>query len=142
MNLIRRILLVDDSISQSHLIKESLESSKIGKFKVFSCNISDNVLNLLESNNPPLFSLILLEIDSSLDKGLGLLKQIKSKLSPYKIIPVVIFSKIINLETIKECFLLGANSFIKKPSKSNYQKILDTITKFWFVHASLPPVLE
>ncbi len=142
MNLIRRILLVDDSTSQSHLIKESLESSKIGKFKVFSCNISDNVLNLLESNNPPLFSLILLEIDSSLDKGLGLLKQIKNILSPYKIIPVVIFSKIMNLETIKECFLLGANSFIKKPSRSNYQKILDTITNFWFVHASLPPVLE
>ncbi|MHA1969597.1 MAG: response regulator [Candidatus Hodarchaeales archaeon] len=141
-NLTRRILLVDDSKSHSKVIKDRLKSSKIGKFRVFTSKSSDNALNLLESNNPPLFSLILLEVASKKYNRFELLKQIKNDSSPYKIIPVVIFSKIVDLKKIKDCLLLGANSFIKKPSMSDYHKILDTIIEFWFVHASLPSELE
>lgn len=54
-------------------------------------------------------------------------------------IPVVVLSGTINDEMIRQCYVAGANSFIRKPSSGNEinRKIADFV-RYWFETVELP----
>jgi CheY-like chemotaxis protein len=85
-----------------------------------------------ECKEPGYPSLILLNISSAPMNGAGILKKIKS-IEAYKHIPVVVLSADTNQEMVKECYALGASSFIQKPEtlEDTQAKILHFL-KYWF----------
>lgn len=77
-------------------------------------------------------SLILLDMNAVPLDATEILKKLKSS-KVYNHVPVVILSEIPNTRLIKECYALGASSFISKPGSSELtnKKIL-TFFKYWF----------
>jgi CheY-like chemotaxis protein len=70
--------------------------------------------------------------------GFEVLKEIKSHFQ-FRQIPVVIISGTAYHEEVKECYLLGANSFVQKPLTDKLtQKKIETFVDYWFTVCELP----
>ena len=136
------ILLVDDDSEQAPIIKQILETSISKKITVFWYKNGVAALDFLAVKTSPTISLVLLETKNTNFDGISVLKQLKDVSSPHRIIPVIIFSRSKDLPSIKQCFSLGANSWVRKSSDSNtLKKDLEAILEFWLVHAILPSAL-
>ena len=94
-------------------------------------------LDNCRDNNLPYPSLILITLKSTPLDGKKILSELKSN-EHYKHIPVVLLTELKDKPVIKECYALGASSFIQKPSsnKGNQEKIA-TFFKYWFETAEL-----
>lgn len=81
--------------------------------------------------------LILVTLQSTPMDAKKILQELKSS-EDYKHIPVVLLTELKDKAVIKECYALGASSFIQKPSsnKGNHDKIA-TFFKYWFETAEL-----
>ncbi len=136
------ILLVDDDSEQAPIIKQLLETSITKKITVFWYKNGVAALEFLAVKTSPTISLVLLETQNTNFDGISVLKQLKDVSSPHRIIPVIIFSRSKDLPRIKQCFSLGANSWVRKSSDSNrLKKNLEAILEFWLIHAILPSTL-
>ena len=136
------ILLVDDDSEQAPIIKQILETSISKKITVFWYKNGVAALDFLAVKTSPTISLVLLETKNTNFDGISVLKQLKDVSSPHRIIPVIIFSRSKDLPGIKQCFSLGANSWVRKSSDSNtLKKNLEAILEFWLIHAILPSTL-
>jgi CheY-like chemotaxis protein len=67
--------------------------------------------------------------------AVDILKSLKSD-ARFKHIPVVVLSGAVHPDVIKECYALGASSFIQKPSDKVEEKISKFI-RYWFEVAEL-----
>lgn len=133
------LLLEDDSddryITESYFKELGLEA------KLDFLERGDDVLNYLEERMTHKFSLpnlILLDNHLPGTNGIEVLRQLKAH-PRYKLIPVVIVSGTAHESEITECYRLGANTFIQKPStdKLTSHKI-QTFFRYWFEVAQLP----
>jgi response regulator RpfG family c-di-GMP phosphodiesterase len=102
---------------------------------------SNEVFAWLENcreNNRSYPAVILLNLHATPSDGKETLKQLKSNPS-YQHIPVVLLTEINHTATVKECYALGASSFIKKPSsaKDTSAKIA-SFFNYWFETVELP----
>jgi CheY-like chemotaxis protein len=80
----------------------------------------------------PLPALILISLYTTPEDGMEILKQLKSD-ERYKHIPVVMLSGSKNSSLARECYTLGASSFIQKPSllSETHDKITNFF-RYWF----------
>jgi CheY-like chemotaxis protein len=82
--------------------------------------------------------LILLDINLPKLDGKEVLLYIKSK-DEFKTIPIIVLSTSISDNDISDCYKLGANCYINKPSELNeFIKVITSIENFWFTIVKLP----
>lgn len=131
------ILLVEDSEEDAELAVAALKARNLAD-KVIRLVDGDEALEFLcasnwssnwESENPP--KLILLDLHLYRMGGLEVLQQLKvhDRTRP---IPVVIFSNAADRKEIMECYRLGANSYVVKPSDpQQFGQMVADIVHYW-----------
>jgi FOG: CheY-like receiver len=98
-------------------------------------NNGDMVFRFLETcrqNRRPYPSLILINLHATPQDGRMILTQLKNDLH-YKHIPVVILSGSYDPALARECYMLGASSFIQKPARlSETNEKINSFFRYWF----------
>jgi len=83
-------------------------------------------------------SLILLDLNMIGIDGYRLLKMIRSH-SALKVIPIVVLTMSEKSEDIDQCYLLGANSFLRKPKDiERFKTVVSMARDYWFSISLLP----
>jgi CheY-like chemotaxis protein len=89
------------------------------------------------SSPPP--DLILLDPNLPKMSGREVLRRLKSD-PRFRAIPVIILTTSRELENVKVCYALGANSYItKQPSFDELVSAMRTLAEYWIEIAILPP---
>ena len=137
------ILVLDEDVAYAPLIEQILVQFFSNMSYVFWFDKEAAVLDFLNTKSLPTISIVLLDIENSNFDGIAVLKHLKDESSPLKIIPVIIFSRLREVSVIRQCFSLGANSWVHKPTDLlKFQKILEVICEFWLKHTILPSNLH
>ena len=123
------ILLVEDDIFEILRFNNTVANLAIN-CKIKEASNGAEALKILESSNQ-LPHLILLDINMPVLNGKELLKILKSNVS-FKHIPTIMFTTSEKMKDLKECYNLGINGYMLKPS--NYDEYVSKISstlKFW-----------
>ena len=133
------ILMLESDEDDQYITQSLFEENNIPVSIEFARN-SDVFLDFLKNctdNNLALPSLIILDVNAVPLNASGVLKKIKTD-SEYSYIPAVVLSEIASARVAKECYALGASSFIVKPdSDEAARKKILTFLKYWFETAEL-----
>lgn len=143
MNKDRRftILMVEDDHDDRH-ITQSLFAEKGYNIQLKFLDETDKLITFLEDAaiEGDIPDLILLDLNLPRKSGYELLKELKTH-SQFHIIPVVIVSGTAHSQEVRECYRLGANSFIQKPFTDQHtQEKIETFVSYWFRVTELPAV--
>jgi two-component system, response regulator len=134
------ILIADDDSDDCYLIRLAFEDCKIDNPIVFLKNGLEVVdyINKEEMMEQKSVGLIILDLNMPKMGGKETLNNLKS--NPFwRKIPVVVMTTSKAREDVDECYDLGANSFISKPT--TYEGLNDavkTMAKLWLNYANLP----
>ena len=131
------ILLVEDNQSDAEFILEGLGQLNLAnRVKIirdgqgaldYLCAVYDD--SSLDMHKQP--KLIILDLDLPKVDGFEVLRRIRSN-DKTKSIPVVVFTSSIQVQNMKTCYQLGANSFIEKPALyENFVKVAADIGLYW-----------
>lgn len=139
------ILLVEDNPSDAELTLLALKKIHIAN-KVFLVSDGDEALDFLfargkftgrEQNQNP--KVILLDLKLPKISGLEVLRSIKAS-EKLKNIPVVVLTSSKEDPDIRQCYELGANSYVVKPvGFENFLKAVSELGIYWLL-VNLPPV--
>ncbi|MFW9902866.1 MAG: hypothetical protein ACFFFH_00920 [Candidatus Thorarchaeota archaeon] len=133
------ILVVDEESEYAPFIEQILEEYFPNISNLFWIVDEGDVIDFLITKTSPIVSIILLEVENSNFDSMALIRKLKDESSPFKIIPVIIFSRIQELSVISKFFPLGVNSWVQKPTDlENLPRIIGIICKFWHKHTILP----
>jgi CheY-like chemotaxis protein len=128
------ILIVEDNKADQVIMKEAFKEAMV------ECNLSmvNDGVEALEFLNregrfhaAPKADLILLDLNLPRKNGREVLVEIKNK-PKLKHIPILVFSNSESPQDICQCYSLGVNSYINKPS--DFQEVLNLvqiIDTFW-----------
>lgn len=125
----------DDRFLTSHVFEEQQLNIRLefvpNREEVF------NYLQRCTDQNRPLPALILINLHMSPVDGREVLKQLKTD-DRYRHIPVVMLSGGKEAAMVRECYALGASSFIQKPAHlhETNEKIA-SFFKYWFTTVEL-----
>jgi CheY-like chemotaxis protein len=144
MNLLKRILLVEDSERDRELILDALATNHLAN-EVVSLQDGAEALDYLHRRGQfaervkgqP--AIILLDLKMPRVDGLEVLRQIKSD-PALKIIPVVIMTSSREERDLFNSYNLGVNAYIVKPM--NFHEFVDAVAQigaFWAVLNEAPP---
>ena len=139
------ILLVEDNPSDAELTLLALKKVHIAN-KVFLVNDGDEALDFLfargkftgreQDQNP---KVILLDLNLPKVSGLEVLRSIKTS-EKLKNIPVVVLTSSKEDLDIRQCYELGANSYVVKPiGFENFLKAVSELGIYWLL-VNLPQV--
>jgi CheY-like chemotaxis protein len=106
---VKRILVIDDSESNTLLIKSLFEEK--GKYTVDVIRKSHQAFGFMLENHP---DLILLDLMMPQVDGYQILEAIRNN-EALKSVPVIIVSAWDMPENIRKAIALGANEYVKKP---------------------------
>ena len=138
MNRNASILICDDDEDDLYLVKSVFDDTKFGNHTVYLKNGVELLDYLKNNKNDTSVGLVLMDLNMPKMDGREALKMIKN--SPeFKHIPVIILTTSNSPQDIHQCYELGANCFITKPS--SYEGLSDaiqTLSKFWFELSHLP----
>ncbi|MFL5754439.1 MAG: response regulator [Bacteroidia bacterium] len=128
------IYMLEEDPDDRIITSETLNELGIG-IPFFYFSDPDELISSLHSGKRP--SLILLDYQSATSPGLELLKTLKSSGS-FNDIPVVVLGELSLRPMIRECYSLGANSYITKPSDiQQIQLKIKTFIEYWFTVAEI-----
>lgn len=134
----RYVLLADDDKDDVVLMEEAFYRKGVTE-KLVSVKDGDELLTYLyalnDSSKWP--RVILLDLNMPGKGGRETLAELKQHRS-LKTIPVVIYSTTSDQTEIKQCYELGANSYVVKPS--GFEKLLITVENihsYWFQTAAV-----
>ena len=140
------ILMADDDAEDFFLLKEGLIASQIdcdlrhlpdGK-KLMDYLLRQGKFIDPEPSPRPLF--ILLDLDMPGKNGRDVLNEIKS-IPELKHIPVIVYTSSRDEEDVRQCYALGANSYINKPA--GWDQLINMIMNlfsYWTRTVRLPKV--
>lgn len=125
---VRKILLADDDAEDRSIILDAMELLNAADVMMFADN-GEELLDLLHTNYSASLSPFLIVLDLNMPKmnGTQTLSKLKSD-DKFKHIPVIIYSTSINPVEKEKCLLLGAHSFITKPT--SFQECRETAQTF------------
>jgi CheY-like chemotaxis protein len=140
------ILVVDDDPGDRILIQEALEASPIRNEVRLATN-GEEALAYFQRLGPfadpgssPRPALVLLDLNMPRVGGKDVLAFVKSE-PRFKSIPVVAFTTSALEQDIVDCYRLGANSYVQKPTDFHvFQSVLYNLQLYW-LQVSLPPPL-
>ncbi|MFN8285912.1 MAG: response regulator [Chitinophagales bacterium] len=134
------ITMTDDDSEDQFLVRTVLDDLDY-KIDFNTLNNGEELVTHLEhelTNGKNFPSLILLDINMPGKNGKDILRYIKNK-DVIRNIPVIMFSTGRDVNQIKQCYQLGANSYISKPSSySKLVEVMGNICSFWFNYAKVP----
>jgi CheY-like chemotaxis protein len=126
------VLMLEDDADDRYITEATL--SELGynipiKFLAYDREL---ITYLTQSEEP---SLIL--IDYNPVTGADTLRHLKTH-PDFNHIPVVVLSEVASANHVRQCYQLGANSFIKKPDTADRTRNkIETFFKYWFEVAEL-----
>ena len=140
------ILMANDDRAVHSLIEEALREVHLA-VQIFCVINGEDLLDYLERRGDyanlmdfPIPQLILLDLNMPKLDGKQVLTQLKSKSSNWRHIPIVVFTTSYQEGDIRDCYNLGANSFIVKPMTfDRLVTVMTDLCHYWFEVASLPP---
>ncbi|GAB2638335.1 response regulator [Emticicia sediminis] len=138
MNRNASILICDDDEDDLYLVKSVFNDTKFSNQIVYLKNGVELLDYLQNQTNETAVGLVLLDLNMPKMDGREALKMIKSN-PEFRRIPVIILTTSNSPQDIHQCYELGANCFITKPS--SYEGLNDaikTLSKFWFELSHLP----
>jgi two-component system, response regulator len=130
-------LLVEDNLDDEELTLRALQKSRIHNH-VEVVRDGSEALDFFFGNEAQLHldflpQLVLLDLKLPKVDGLEVLKALRSH-EKTKNLPIVIFSSSLEEQDIKNSYLLGANSYVRKPV--DYAQFVDTVRQlgmYWLV---------
>ena len=107
------IFLADDDLDDCLLFEDALKEVN-ASVKLTTANDGVELLDMLQTEVPPVPDIIFLDLNMPRKNGLECLEQIRRE-DAYKDIPVVIFSTSAQPETVAKVYEQGADFYIRKP---------------------------
>jgi two-component system, response regulator len=138
MNKNATIIICDDDEDDLFLLQSVLDDIDFKNKTTYLKNGLELVEHLQEYKQETSIGLILLDLNMPKMDGREALKIIKNNVNLRRI-PVIILTTSNSPQDIEQCYALGANCFITKPS--SYEGLNDamkTLRKFWFELSHLP----
>lgn len=127
------ILLVEDNEAEARLMHVALREHGVTA-DVRTAQDGAEALDILSSadrNGNPLPSVVFLDLKMPKVSGLEVLKSIRSQ-ERTRMLPIVILSASGRLEDIRDAYLLGANSYIRKPvNYDEFSGAVKQIAAYW-----------
>jgi CheY-like chemotaxis protein len=126
------VLMLEDDADDRYITETTIEELGYNIPVKFLSYERELIKYLTESEEP---SLILLDYNPV--NGADTLRQLKTH-PDFNHIPVVVLSEVASPNHVRQCYQLGANTFIKKPDTAvtSTQKI-QTFFKYWFEVAEI-----
>lgn len=142
MDTIVNILLVEDSPSDAKLMQRMLQLTEVNA-DVYLVPDGVEALRYLQNIGPyagtPNPDLILLDLNLPRMNGFEVLDAVKSD-PKLRAIPILVLTTSEADEDVVRSYEAYANSYINKPNDfSEMREVVETIDKFWFSTAQLPP---
>lgn len=135
------ILIAEDDADDRFLLQAAFDENGFTDSLVFVENGVDLLDHLHNGLTEPAVSLphfILLDLNMPKKDGREVLREIK-QITGLKNIPVIIFSTTNNMQEMRRCFELGANSYITKPN--SFERLIQTVAamrNYWIEINSCP----
>ena len=138
------LMMVDDDEDDCILVNEALKAACSGC--TFRCvGDGEEILEYLHRSGRykdvescPVPDLILLDLNMPRMGGREVLKKLKTD-PRFRAIPVIILTTSRELDDVKACYDLGANSYItKQPSFDEVVSSIKTLMEYWIEVATLP----
>lgn len=128
------ILLIDDDQAEIELFTELFLECEPAKVTLRTSTECDNIIPLLEKENP---DLLLLDLNMVLKKGRDVLLEIRGS-KHFANLPVIIYSTSNSASVIRDCYACGANWYIVKPSTIPMLFSMINLICNWMKLASMP----
>lgn len=142
MNKQATILIADDDADDRFLLQSVFDECGMTNPTVYVKDGLELIEYIRHSNNGYLVGLILLDLNMPRMDGREVLKILKSEPHLRKI-PVVVLTTSKAEKDINDCYDLGANCYIAKPSSFDvFNDTITTLIKFWVKLTQLPVVPE
>lgn len=140
----RCILLVDDSPEDAETTKRALRRAQMTD-PIYHCADGDEALDFLRRrgrfevpSSAPRPGLILLDLNIPGADGREVLREIKAD-AELKAIPVVVLTSSSDERDIENCYLAGANSYVRKPvDLPGFLNAIERLTDYWLDVVVLP----
>ncbi len=135
----KKILLVEDSKDDILLIQRAFNKTKLAeKFELIVAQDGNQALTYLHDTDMSLVSqqgkipmILLLDLNLPKMNGFEILQRIRSN-DKTKLIPVIVFTSSKENQDITRSYILGANSYVRKPIDSGkFTSILQQIVSYW-----------
>jgi len=141
----RVILVVEDDLGDQILIQEALLSTSVPK-KIHIVGDGEQALEFLNQSGrfaPPVDAprpdLILLDLNMPRLGGKEVASRVKVD-PELKQIPMVAFTTSCREEDVADCYALGLNSYVQKPTDfDNFQATLQSLEQYWLQVSLSPP---
>ncbi len=122
-----RILLVEDDAGDVDLIREAVQ----GRFQDLKLKVVPDGLKALEALKSEKPDLVVLDLNLPRKDGREVLKEIKQN-AEFQKIPVAILSTSDSLTDIDQCYRLGANCYLTKPTEAReFMRAMRALCEFW-----------
>ncbi|MCU0851578.1 MAG: response regulator [Candidatus Thermoplasmatota archaeon] len=135
----KKILLVEDSKDDILLIQRAFNKTKLAeKFELIIAQDGNQALSYLHdlgissiSQQSKIPMILLLDLNLPKMNGFEILQRIRSN-DKTKLIPVIVFTSSKEDQDITKSYLLGANSYVRKPIDSDkFTAVLQQIVSYW-----------
>ena len=135
----KKILLVEDSKDDVLLIQRAFNKTKLAeKFELIIAQDGNQALTYLHdleissiSQQGKIPMILLLDLNLPKMNGFEILQRIRSN-DKTKLIPVIVFTSSKEDQDITKSYLLGANSYVRKPIDSDkFTAVLQQIVSYW-----------
>jgi len=135
----KKILLVEDSRDDILLIQRAFNKTKLAeKFDLIVAQDGNQALSYLHdtdissvTQHGKIPMILLLDLNLPKMNGFEILQRIRSD-EKTKLIPVIVFTSSKENQDITRSYLLGANSYVRKPIDSGkFTLILQQIISYW-----------
>lgn len=133
-----RLVLVEDDGADAQLVGIALAQSGVAAELAHYEDGQQAVDELLAPSAPPP-ALILLDLKLPRLDGKEVLRRVRAK-PETAMTPVVIMSSSDRPDDIRDCYGLGANSFVRKPLEfEEYSRCVTLLLRFWLTTNLCPP---
>jgi CheY-like chemotaxis protein len=127
------ILLVEDNEAEATLMRLALRENRVAA-DVRMAQDGAEALEILLSGNGngnPLPSVVFLDLKMPKMSGLEVLKSVRCQ-ERTRPLPIVVLSASGRLEDIRDAYLLGANSYIRKPVNfDEFSEAVKQLSSYW-----------
>jgi len=135
----KKILLVEDNKDDILLIQRAFYKTKlVEKFELLIAEDGNQALSYLNdtdfssvSQQGKIPMILLLDLNLPRINGFEVLQRIRSN-NKTKLIPVIVFTSSKENQDITKAYLLGANSYVRKPiDYGKFTSVLQQIVSYW-----------
>ncbi len=125
-----KILIVEDNEGDQDLLQEAFKESALAINPIFA-DTADKAQSILKKEKPSEIKLIILDLNLPRKNGKDFLRELKTD-QKFQQIPIIIWTSSTVTTDISECYELGANCFLTKPSTFNeLESTIKSLCNFW-----------